>query len=372
MTRTVLHVIDTWGPGGAETVCVEVARGLDPARWRSRGTVIREGWVYEAMQQRGLAPTIVPVGRGVIDVGYLLGLRRLAQREGATLLQTHLAEANLYGALAARLLGRPSVATFHGFQDFGGGGIKARLKLQLTARGASRLVFVSDALRREFLSRVSLDQDRTAVIHNGIDTQRFAPRRSDALRRELGLGPDAVLVGAVGNVREAKAYDTLLHTAALAVQADPRLWFVVAGRHRPPLSDELLALRARLGLDSRVHFLGFQEDPVAVVNGLDVYLSTSRSEGFSLTVVQAMACALPVIATRSGGPEEIVTDGVDGILVNVDDVPALARTVCGVAADAPLRERLGAAGRRTAVERFSLRRMVDAYAALYDELLNGR
>ena len=372
MIRTVLHVIDTWGPGGAETVCVEVAGGLDPARWRSRGSVIKEGWVYDTMRQRGLAPTIVPVGRGVFDVGFLMGLRRLGRREGATLLQTHLAEANLYGALAGRLLGVPSVATFHGFQDFGGRGAKARLKLQLTARGATRLVFVSDALRREFLRRVALDPRRTAVIHNGIDTELFTPRRSDTLRRELQLGPDAVLVGAVGNVREAKAYDTLLHTAALALQRDPCLRFVVAGRHRPPLSDELLALRARLGLESRVHFLGFREDPAVVINGLDVYLSTSRSEGFSLTVVQAMACAVPVIATRSGGPEEIVTDGVDGILVAVDDVPSLAGAVCDVAGDAALRQRLGAAGRRTAVERFSVRKMVDAYTALYDELLNGR
>ena len=104
----------------------------------------------------------------------------------------------------------------------------------------------------------------------------------------------------------------------------PRYQFVIAEESGNALVFRLLLLRNELGLQDAVHFIGFRQDISALLNGLDVFVLSSVSEGFSLATVQAMACGIPVVATRSGGPEEIVSDGFNGILVDVQDKSQLA------------------------------------------------
>ncbi len=369
---TILHVIDTWGPGGAETVCVELAAGLRNGRFRARTAVVREGWVHDALAARRLDPAVLELGRGPIDWRFLRGLIRECRRHRVHVIQSHLLTANLYSVLAGRLLGIPVVATFHGTVDVAPDDRWARLKLRIINAGAARLVFVSESLRAHFHGGDTVPGTRAVVVHNGVDPEAFRPAPNHALRSELGLPEGTVLVGALGNVRVSKGYDELLRVAARLRASHPALRFVVAGRSSPALMDRLLAQRAALGVEDRVHFLGFRDDPAAVLNGLDVYLSTSVSEGFSLTTVQAMAAALPVVATRSGGPEEIVTDAHDGLLVPVGDTAAIADALARLAADPALRTRLGQAGRATVLARFTLERMVSAYADLYDAVVPAR
>jgi glycosyltransferase involved in cell wall biosynthesis len=365
----VLHTIDTWGPGGAETVCVELAAGLDRARFCSSAAVIREGWVHDALRARGLDTSIVRTGRGPIDVAYLWRLTALARRERAALLQSHLLTANLYGALAARMLGIPAVATFHGMVDVAPDDRWATLKLRLITANVSRLVFVSEALRRHFHQLYAVSDARTAVIPNGIDTEHYRPAPNRLLRAELGLDDDVILVGAIGNVRPAKGYDDLLRVAAILRDERPRIRFVVVGERTEPLHGHLSALSRELGTEDRVIFLGYRTDIATLLNGLDLYVSTSTSEGFSLTAIQAMACGLAVIATRSGGPQEIITDGRDGMLLPVGDAVAIAGALARLATDGTLRRQLGESGRETVLRRFTLERMISAYEAVYESAL---
>lgn len=367
--KTVLHTIDTWGPGGAETVCVELAGGIDRSRFRSRAAALRRGWVYDAFRTRGIEPAIVPPGAGPVDVALFWRLMSLARSSGAALIQSHLLTTNLYCSLIGRLLRIPSVATFHGMVDIAPNDRRARQKMWLISKNVTRLVFVSQALRRHFHARHAAAEDRTVVIPNGIDAEHFRPRRSNALRAELGLPDDAVIVGAVGNIRPAKGYDVFLDVAAQLRTENPRLRFVVAGEPGEPLYTNLLEQRRRLGLENHVFFLGFRESIAEVLNGIDLYLSTSTSEGFSLTTIQAMASGLPVVATLSGGPEEIVTAGQDGLLVPVGDVHAIARAVTDLLANPEASRTLGAAARETVLRRFTLQRMISAYEAIYDEAM---
>jgi glycosyltransferase involved in cell wall biosynthesis len=365
--KRVLHTVDTWGPGGAETVCVELASGLDPARFQSSAAVIREGWVHDALRARGVDVSMARTGRGPVDIAYLGRLLTIARRQRVSLIQSHLLTANLYGGFVARLLGIPAVATFHGMVDVDPGDRLAGVKLRLITANATRLVFVSEALRQHFSRAHAVPGHRTMVIPNGIDPQHFRPAPTGVLRQALGLSTDAVLVGAVGNLRPAKGYDDLLEVAALLRDEYPQVHFVVVGERSEPMYARLVARRNVLGLDTRVHFIGFRDDVAAVLNGVDFYVSTSRSEGFSLTTIQAMACGLAVAATRSGGPEEIVTDGEDGLLVPVSEPAAMARAVASLATDVEWRRRLARVGRETVIRRFSLRRMIEAYEAVYDD-----
>jgi glycosyltransferase involved in cell wall biosynthesis len=369
--NTVLHAIDTTGPGGAETVCVELAAGLDRSRYRSCSAVTGPGWVYDTLRARELDPMIVRTGRGPVDFAYLYRLMAVARRKRASLIQTHLLGANLYGSLAARLLRVPAVATFHGMVDVAPSDRRARVKLRAITANVSRLVFVSEALRHHFLHTYAVSDRRTVVVANGIDPEHYRRAPHRGLRTELGIPDEAVLIGAVGNIRPSKGYDALLRIADRLRGHRPEILFVVAGEPSHPLLERLLALRRELRLEDRVTFLGFRSDVAEVLNGVDIYLSTSTSEGFSLTTLQAMACGLPVIATRSGGPEEIITDGQDGLLAPVGVAGGIATTIERLAASVARRREIGEAGRKTVIARFTLRRMVSAYEAIYDEALDA-
>ena len=368
--KNILHVIDTCGPGGAETVFLELAKGLDARRWRSFVAIPGTGWVYDSLVEHGFEPIITPLHRA-FDVRYLAALCRAVRRHRIDLIQTHLFSAGVYGGLAGLLCGVPVISTMHGRPDLSGNAKYGAVKFGIMRRGVTKVVFVSESLRRFFLSAGDLKPERTAVITDGIDVSLFAPRRDTALRQEWGIRDNEVLVGAVGNVRPAKSYDVLLKAAALLRQEALPYRFVVVGDAQGSLYQDLLALRDQLGLGTMVAFTGFKSDVRGVMNNLDLYASTSSSEGFSLSVVQAMACGVPVVATKSGGPEEIITHDVDGLLVDANSPEQVARALRRLGTEPGTRGRLTQAGRKAVEAKFTLTQMVNSYDQLYDECVRA-
>jgi len=368
--RTVLHLINTGGPGGAETVFVEMVRRLDPRRWRSIPVIPDRGWIDARLRECGAEPVVVPTLRP-FEVGYYARLARLARAEGVDVIHGHYFGPAVTASIVGALTGIPAVATLHGAGDVAGERHRA-LKSALLGRGLRRVVFVSDALRRAVTSQGALRRASTEVIPNGIDAAHFAPRRDPAVRRELGMEDDAFVVAAVGNVREAKGYDVLLRAAALLRERIPELRVVIAGEARGPVFDALVALRAELGLGDVVAFTGFRDDVGGVLAAADAFVLSSRSEGFSLSTVQAMAMEIPVVATRCGGPEELVEDGATGLLVENGSALAIADALASLHGDAELRARLAAAAGCAARERFGVEAQVRAYERLYDAVIVER
>lgn len=372
MTRTVLHLIDTGGPGGAETIYAQVALGLDRARWRSVLAVPERDWLYHELERGGGSPRLLEA-RGSFNVRLLGAILRLVRRERVSLIHAHLFASGVYASLAGRLAGVPVVCTLHGRVDVEHGDPYLGAKLRILDSRRNRVVFVSDSLRRWYADTAPLRLAQMHVLHNGIDAAAFAPGRDAGLRAELGLAEGEILVGAVGNIRPAKDYATLLQAVALLRgKAIPRLRFVIVGAGGNDLERALVLERARLGLEDSVAFAGFREDVPAVLRALDIYVSSSSSEGFSLTTVQAMACGLPVLATRCGGPEEIVEDGATGLLVGPSSAVELANGIARLAADGPLRARLARAARAAVETRFALPRMVMGYERIYEWALGLR
>lgn len=367
--RTVLHLIDMAGPGGAETILFTLATGLDRERWRPVVAVSEPGWLSRALQPEGIDPLFV-APRRAFDLPYLRALLGIARRHGVELIHAHLLGPSVYGSLAGRLSGVPVVCTFHGQADVAPDESYRAAKFGIINRRKNRVVFVSEPLRRSVLGENRLDPARTRVIHNGIDARTFRPGADTELRRELGVLPGQVLVGAVGNLREAKAYPDLLHAAALLRRRSDAYRFVIVGDDRGPMYRDLLALRDRLGLRGCVHFAGFRDDVPRVMNNLDLYVISSHAEGFSLSTVQALASGVPTVATRCGGPEEIVEDGVSGVLVPARDPAALAGAIHDLARDPERRARLARAGRARVEARFSTEAMVGSYQAVYEDALD--
>jgi glycosyltransferase involved in cell wall biosynthesis len=367
--KTILHCIDTTGPGGAETVFIDLATRLPADEYRPVVLIRGKGWVNDELHRRGIRPLILE-SKGSFNWRYLSSLSRLVRAERIDLIQSHLLGSNVYCSMAGLLTRKPVVATFHGTVDIGENERLKGIKFGSINRGASSIVAVSNSLRSDIISRTPLREDRTRVIYNGIDTTAFQCARSDRLRRQFGWNENDFIIGSLGNIRSAKGYDILLQAAGRLRTRFPHMRFVIAGEgKRDGLHKKLLQLREDLGLQESMQFIGFIEDPGDFLSNLDLFLLSSISEGFSIATIQAMASGLPVIATRSGGPEEIITHGKNGWMVPAGSSQALAEGVEALAIDPDLCSRLAQAGREHAVNTFDIGKMLGAYSAVYDGLL---
>lgn len=366
--KTILHVIDTTGPGGAETVFIDLATRLPEDKYRSVVVIRGKGWVYEELCRRGLEPVLLDA-KGSFNWRFLYRLYQLIHKERVDLIQSHLLGSNVYCSLAGLLTRTPVVATFHGSVDIGEQERFKRLKSGVINAGVRSIIAVTDSLRDDIVSRTRLDQHKIRVIYNGIDTAHFQRPRSSALREKYGWSDDDIIIGSLGNIRPAKGYDILLQAAALLNEKPGSYRFVIAGQGKGRLYEELLALRKQLGLEERVRFLGFIDDAAAFLAGLDLFLSTSISEGLPLSAIQAMVAKLPLIATRCGGYEGLVSDRENGWLVEVGNPRAIADAIEQVAGDPGLRARLAENAGQHALATFDIGIMLQAYEQLYEQLL---
>ena len=366
--RTILHVINTTGPGGAETVFANIARGLDTARWRSIAVVLDRGWLETELTTAGVRTFILP-DRGISALPrYVLELHHLVSSFRVDLVHAHLFGPAYTASLLGAVRGVPVVATIHGVPDFSNERLLS-LKLQLL-RGASSIVFVSESLRETFLAGSHLTDTRTDVIVNGVDPHLFSPAPFDDPRDTDPISTDHFVVGAIGNIRDAKGYDVLLRAAALLKERYDGYRFVIAGDGTDtPLGQELFRLRDSLGLATLVEFTGFRPDVRPLLSSFDVYALTSRTEGFSISTVEAMALGIPVVATRCGGPEHILEHGVTGLLVQNGSPDAIAHAIDSLRLDRFSRVRLARRARASASTQFSLDAQVAAYERLYEECI---
>jgi glycosyltransferase involved in cell wall biosynthesis len=366
--QRVLHLIDTGGPGGAETIFHNVVTGLDRNRWESIAVVPERDWLYSALREHGIDPIVLPT-RGSFDLTYALKLTRLLIQHKIAIVHTHLLTSAVYGSLAARCTRIPVVCTFHGTADFPPGVRWQRAKVRAFDRAANRVAFVSAALREACRDLVPLRHARADVVWNGIDASEFCSDAGNVIRSELGIRADETVIGAVGNVRPDKAYDVLLRAADILHRRGSKYRFVIVGDTRTRLYDELAAMRRELGLDEAVVFTGFRSDVARLLAAFNVFVLTSRAEGFSLSTLQALSAGVPVVATRCGGPEDILEDFVTGLLVSNGDPGAIADGIQRIVTDTELSRRVTSGGRRLIRERFARKTMVSRYEAIYEECL---
>jgi len=365
---TFLNVIDTGGPGGAETVFLNLATGLDPTQFRAVNVVSREGWLADQIRARGAhAPCFVPAS-GSVNFAYLSRLVALAREHRVDAIVAHLYGAAVYCSLAGLRLGIPVISVLHGQSDLARGGRFAFLKRAALRLGTRRMVFVSRRLADELSRPLKIPRERTEVIANGIDLRRFDGTSTRPLRAELPLRDDQILVAAVGNIRGPKSYATLLQAAARLCEHSQRYHVAIAGEGSGELYEQLLELRRTLQLETRVTFLGLRADVPEILRSCDVYVLSSTTEGFSIACIEAMAAGVPVVSTRSGGPQEILEHERTGLLVPVSDAEALAGAIERVTADPALRAGLTRAARARVAECYTLDAMLSGYARLLREV----
>lgn len=382
MNKTrVLRIIARMNVGGPALHAALLADGLNGDRYDTcllTGATDETEGDYLALTGRR-PPNLIQIpslGRAVAprhDVSAYRHIARIIRSFRPHIVHTHTAKAGLLGRMAAYMNGvRIIVHTYHGHVLRGYfSKPKEALFVQAErtlARATTRLIAVSDHGRDELLAMGIGRPDRFDVIRLGFDLSGFleVDRRKGEMRRALGLSPTTPTVGIVARLVPIKAHEVFLDMAADIARDRPDVAFLVIGDGERRQALEAAA-RER-GLGTQVHFLGWRADVDRVYADLDVVVLTSRNEGSPVALIEAMAAARPVVATRVGGVGELVGDG--GFLTDVDDARGLAQGVRRLLDDPAMAARLGEQGRRRVVPAFSRERLFDDIDTLYQRLLS--
>lgn len=363
---TIIHAIDTTGPGGAETVFLDIAQQLKLPGYDNLAIIKGPGWVEEQLKLRGVRYCILKP-YGFLSIPYYWKLIRLLRAERAVLVHAHLLGSALTYSIVTLLLRMPLIATLHGRVDINPRERFVGIKQTLMRCGINQLVAVSRDLANFIAARGLFPASNIAVIYNGVDQHRYVQQPSSALRARLGLAADALVIGSLGNIRPAKDYETLIR--AVSLLNNPQLHFVIAGHKKPELMATLESLMEKLGVARQIHFIGFYDNTPEFLAQLDMFVLSSNSEGFSIATIEAMASKLPVVSTRCGGPEEILVHNQTGFLVATESPEELAGAIRYMIDNPAQAQRLAAAGCEHMKSTFSLAAMLQSYIAHYQRLL---
>jgi glycosyltransferase involved in cell wall biosynthesis len=329
----------------------------------------------ELIHKAGLGYRVFPMGRSFLDARVLWPLVRQLRRGPPDILHCHLLRANLYGPIAARLAGVQGViCTIRGIDEYvTSPGLIPRALRQvesLTASWVAKYVAVSETARQAMVKHLRLPPEKIVTILNAVDLTPFRspPGDGSAVRAELGLAPDAVVVGSVGNLLPLKNYANLVRWFQEFAAAFPQVQLVIIGEgeERQALDD----LIARRNLGAKVKLVGFRTDIPRVLGAMDIFAFPSLSEGLPRAVMEAMAAGLPCVVMQVGGNPEAVEDGQTGYVVAPEDGPGFKEALLRLIQDGALRKKMGAAGKKRAFTLFNPERLAAEYTELYHAVLN--
>lgn len=298
--------------------------------------------------------------RGELDVLSAKKIAAFARAHGIEILHAHTGHAHMIACLARGLGDGQKVVVSRRVDFAPSANLFSRYKYSLP----DRFIAISEAIRR-VLEAFGVSPEKISVVHSGIDARRLeVPERS---RAELGLPEEGRLIGNVAALVGHKDHRTLIAAMAVVLERIPDAHLVIAGDGalRPVLEEQ----SRTLGVCERVHFLGYRADVPAILKALDVFVLSSNEEGLGTSVLDAMACGAPVVATAAGGIPEMVTNEVTGLLVPVAQADALAAAMIRVLSEDALARRIAENARMMVAERFSADAMVEGNLAVYEEVL---
>jgi glycosyltransferase involved in cell wall biosynthesis len=370
----VLQLITSLERGGAENHLLALLTHADRQAFEVETAVLSgEGELVPIFRQAGIAVHLLRA-RNRFDPLALGRLVRLLREGRFDILHSHLFRADIYAGLAVARLGerRPLlVSTRHNDDRFFLNPFVGLVHYGVSAR-QDLIIAISDHIARFTVSRGVRHPERVRRVYHGLEppVTQALEREGQHIRQELGIGPDAFLVGNVGRLALQKGQRHLIAAMPLLLERVPRARAIIAGGG--DLEDYLRGLASDMGVAERVHVLGPRKDVPALMHAVDVFVMPSIWEGFGLVLLEAMAAGRPIVASRVATIPEVVADGETGLLVPAGDPLALADALAQLAEDPDRAARMGEAGRERLRRQFSVEKMVGDTELLYRELLDER
>jgi glycosyltransferase involved in cell wall biosynthesis len=363
--------LNVFAIGGTERQFVNIAKRLDPARFDLHIACFKRwGAFLPEIEASGWPLEDYPI-QGLINpktVRAQLRFARYLRQHRIEILHTYGWTANLFGIPAARLAGVP--VTIASIRDTGVYLSRSKLHAQRVVCRMATCVLANSNAVREWLISEGYNRDKIQVIHNGIVQPDLSALPLSNIRREFSIPVDAPLVGTICRLSPVKAVDDFLRAAATVSQRHPAAYFLVIGD-----GEERAALQQcaeEQGIGDRVVFTGFRTDTAQVLKELNVSVLASLTEGLSNTLLESMACGVPVVATRVGGNAEIVEDRKTGLLVPARNHHILSEAICQLLSNPPLALQMGYAGKERVQRQFSVDSAVRKTQELYTHLLSRR
>lgn len=360
--RSVMHVVENLNMGGAERVVIDLVQAQ-----QARGIDCTVVCLFDAGV---LAPELAVSHTEVIALGKRPGLdrnvlgalRALVRTRRPDVIHTHNAVPHYYAVLATLGLSVRRINTRHGMGDFLGNR-KQRWLYRLAMLATYRACCVCDAAREQFVRAGMMPARKAVTVYNGLPLARFSENGRGALRELLSLGDDARVLLTVGRLNPAKEQQRLIDAFTRLAPAHPDLHLVLVGDG--PERAALQAAADRQPCAERIHFTGARSDVPALLRDAAVFALSSRTEGFSIALLEAGCAALPVVATAVGGNGEIIADGERGVLVPAGDSAALASAIETLLAPEP-GKRYGDTLARWVADHCSVEVMATRYQQVYD------
>jgi glycosyltransferase involved in cell wall biosynthesis len=372
-SAVVAHVrVVTGTGGGPEKTILNSPRFLDPYGYPAVCAYLHPpgdpGFQVLREKARQLDATLLSIpDSGPFDLGVLKQLWQLCRRYRVSIWHAHDYKSNLLGLLLRAVWPMKLVTTVHGW-----GAIHGRTSTyykldRRLIRYYERIICVSEDLYRLCLA-AGVPADRCILVHNAIDTEQYQPADSpQSIKCRLGISPHRVCIGAVGRLAPEKAFDQLILAVDRLLHSgcELELLLIGEGEERPRLE----SLISKLNRGDSIKLLGYRPDMVQLFQAMDIFALSSLREGLPNVVLEAMATRVPVVATRIAGLPNLIHDGMNGLLVDPDNVDQLAAALGLLTGDATLRNRLADAGRQTIEERYSFAVRMQKMRAIYDQLL---
>ena len=358
---------------GMERVIVTLAKHLDQRFFDVRIACIerkkaKHSPMVPVAHSAGLKVQMVPC-RGRFDWATVKSLTSLVKTNNIDILHCHSTKSRLYGVLVSRLTGIPIVATQHGLTP---------LSLALRVGGfidigslnlCDKVVTVASRGLKS-MGCALIPSRRIEIITNGIDLEEFGGTTgASALKASLGIPGGMPVIGTVGRLTSEKGHELLIEAARRLTDMGQEAAYLIVGEGAE--LSTLQSLTRNLGLVDRIFFVGYQRDVRPFLDITDIFVLPSRTEGTPMALLEAMSRNRPVVATAVGGVPDIVSNGVNGIVLRERDATELAQALLALMSDTGLAKRLADEGRRRVELEYSAPRMAERYASVYRECFNS-
>lgn len=358
----VLHVLSDTNVGGAGRYIFNLLSNKEETSFEASVACPKGGKLEKELRNRSIKVFALEGGESSTNMSQIKSLRRIISQEKFDIVHTH---ASFAGRIAGKMAGAKVVMTRHSLISGRTSLIKRMITRLISRIFTDKIIAISRAVKINLIES-GVPADMITIIYNGIDTTKFEGIKG-TLRKELNTAPDIPIIGMVARLVPEKGYEYAINAFYRVLKDYPNALLVIIGSGS--LEKSLKNMCSELGIENNVVFMGYRQDVENLMADFDLFVLSSVSEGLGLSLLEAMALGKPVVATITGGIPEVIKDGTNGLLVQPGNDVYLAENMVKILSDRDLARRLGDEAKKTVVEKFSSKTMIEKTEKVYQEVL---